>query len=130
MCLGLSFVFSCGVDLLHIVYVGSSCATQAHMHTLVFAWWRSLVVSRLRIRTVSRALEHQLGALLQAQQMMQQNMVELMIHFASEKSEKSEKKTMEQLDWRAMGETWREPDDEEGHDFRGGAHREGPGCDL
>ena len=100
------------------------------MHTLVFAWWRSLVVSRLRIRTLSRPLEQQLGALLQAQQMMQQNMLELMIHFASEKSEKSERKNMEQLDWRAMGETWREPDDEEGHDVRGGAHREGPGCDL
>ena len=53
---------------------------------------------------------------------------------------------MEQLDWRALGEMqqfkggesewgdWnrrqREPDDEEGHDVRGGEHREGPRCDL
>ena len=36
--------------------------------------------------------------------MMQQNMLELMNHFASEKSDKSEKKKMEQLDWRALGE--------------------------
>ena len=36
--------------------------------------------------------------------MMQQNMLELMNHFASEKSDKSEKKKMEQLDWRAVGE--------------------------
>ena len=49
-------------------------------------------------------MEQQLGALLQAQQMMQQNVLELMNHFASEKSDKSEKKKMEQLDWRALGE--------------------------
>ena len=50
-------------------------------------------------------MEQQLGALLQAQQMMQQNMLELMNHLASEKSDKSKKKKkMEQLDWRALGE--------------------------
>ena len=50
-------------------------------------------------------MAQQLGALLQAQQMMQQNMLEMMNHFASvEKSDKSDKKKMEQLDWRAMGE--------------------------
>ena len=43
-------------------------------------------------------MEQQLGALLQAQQMIQQNMLELMNDFASEKSDKSEKKKMEQLD--------------------------------
>ena len=48
-------------------------------------------------------MEQQLGALLQAQQVMQDKMLELMNHFASEKSDKSEKKMM-QLDWRAMGE--------------------------
>ena len=42
-------------------------------------------------------MEQQLGALLQAQQMMQQKMLELMNHFASEKSNKSVKKKMEQL---------------------------------
>ena len=45
-------------------------------------------------------MEQQLGALLQAQQMMQQNMLELI----SEKSGKSETKKMKQLDWRALGE--------------------------
>ena len=77
--------------------------------------------------------------------MIQQTMLELMNHFASVvKSEKSEKKKMEQLSWRAMGEMqqfkggeseWgrlegqvpehcgqREPDDEEVHDVRGGEH--------
>ena len=49
-------------------------------------------------------MEQQLGALLQAQQMMQQNVLELMNHFASEKSDKSEKKKMDQLDWRALRE--------------------------
>ena len=47
-------------------------------------------------------MEQQLGALLQAQQMTQQNMLESMNHFASEKSDKSEKKKM--VDWRARGE--------------------------
>ena len=61
-------------------------------------------------------MEQQWGALLQAQQMKQQNMLELMNHFASEKSDKSEKKKMEQLDWRAL--------------FSLRKHREGPGCDL
>ena len=76
-------------------------------------------------------MEQQLGALLQVQQMMQQNMLELMNHFASDKSEK---KKVEQLDWRALGEMQQfkggEPDDEEGHDVRGGEHQKGPGCDL
>ena len=41
-------------------------------------------------------MEQLLGALLQAQQMMQQNMLEMMNHFASvEKSDKSENKKME-----------------------------------
>ena len=53
-------------------------------------------------------MEQQLGALLQAQQMMQHNVLELMNHFASaEKSDESEKKKKkkktEQLDLRAMG---------------------------
>ena len=46
-----------------------------------------------------------MGAVLQAQHIMQQNMLELMNRFASVvPPEKSEKKKTEQLDWRAMGE--------------------------
>ena len=45
-------------------------------------------------------MEQQLVALLQAQQMMQKKMLELMNFFASEKSDKGEKNKMEQLDWR------------------------------
>ena len=130
-----------------LTVVGSSCAKSTH-HALPSVWLRSAVVSRLRLVSLLGAVEHQLGALLQAQQMMQQKMLELMKYFESEKSNKSEKKKkkMEQLDWRAMGEMqqfecrlevqvlerWRqrEPDDEEGHDVCGGEHREGPECDL
>ena len=48
-------------------------------------------------------MEQQLGALLQAQQMMQQNMLELMNHFALEKSDKSEQfkgGESEWIDWK------------------------------
>ena len=54
--------------------------------------------------------------------MMQQNMLELLNHFASEKSGKSEKKKMEQLYWRAMGDarkvmTFAEENTEKGPGF-------------
>ena len=77
---------------------------QKHAHTR----YRLYMVAERRCLTfetsLSGAMEQQLGALLQAQQMMQQNMLELMNHFASENSDKSEKKKMEQLDCRALGE--------------------------
>ena len=72
-------------------------------HTTIFTWWRSDSVSRWRLGSLLGAMEQQLGAVLQGQQL-QQKMLEMMNHFVSVVlSEKSEKKT-EQLDWRAMGE--------------------------
>ena len=70
---------------------------KAHTH---MAHNRLCMVVELGCLTLedSRAVEQQLGALLQAQQM-QQNMLELMNHFASvEKSERSTQKVFAQME--------------------------------
>ena len=96
LCLRLFFVFTCGVDLLHFVCWLKLCQKHAP-HTLpslhgsgaplshvrdLFLFWKSWSSSWARCCK-------------------RNNMLDLMIHFASEKSEK---KNMEQLDWHAMGE--------------------------